>query len=186
MLLPGGADSWGTSSRPEQTTGASRTSPIANVIFARLYHRSVNYELFMGEALAEAGQGGEAGERPIGVVAVVDEAMVARARERVVEMDDPTAHAVILALREASRRLGRDRLADATIFSTLEPCAMCIGALLQADVGSLVYAAPNGRDGAAGSVVQLAQHPDLPHRLRVISGIRRDEADRLFSVTATR
>jgi len=141
----------------------------------------MNYELFMGEALAEAQLASERGERPIAAVAVVDEAMVARAHDRVEATNDPTAHAVVLALREAARRLGRVRLADATIFTTQEPCAMCVGALLAGDVEALVYAVPNDRDGAAGTVIQLAQHPALPRRIKVVSGIRRDEVEALFA-----
>jgi tRNA(adenine34) deaminase len=144
----------------------------------------MNYELYMGEALAEAQLAASRGERPIAAVAVVEQAMVARAHDRVEAMNDPTAHAVIMALREAARRLGRVRLADATIFTTVEPCAMCVGALLQSDVEALVYASPNPRDGAAGSVIQLAQHPDLRVRLKVVSGIRRDEADALLAAAA--
>ena len=140
----------------------------------------MNYELFMGEALAEARNAAARGERPIAAVAVVDEAMVARAHDRVQESTDPTAHAVVVALREAARKLGTARLADATIFTTLEPCAMCVGALLESDVEALVYAVPNRADGACGTVIQLAQHDSLPRRLRVISGIRRDEAEELF------
>jgi tRNA(adenine34) deaminase len=140
----------------------------------------MNYELFMGEALAEAELAIERGERPIAAVAVVDEAMVARAHDRVESTNDPTAHAVVVALREAARRLGRVRLADATIFSTLEPCAMCVGALLESDVEALVFALPNDRDGAAGTVLQLAQHAALPRRIKVVSGIRREEAEALF------
>ncbi len=141
----------------------------------------MNYELFMGEALAEARNALAMGERPSAAVAVVDEAMVARAHDRVEESNDPTAHAVVVALREAARKLGRDRLANATIFATLEPCAMCVGALLQSDVEALVYAVPNSEDGAAGTVLQLAQHPALGRRLRIVSGIRRDEAEELFA-----
>ena len=140
----------------------------------------MNYELFMGEALAEAQLAAARGERPIAAVAVVDEAMVARAHDRVEEGNDPTAHAVVMAVREAARRLGRTRLADATIFTTLEPCAMCVGALLECDVEALVYAMPNEVDGAAGTVLQLAQHGALPRRIKVVSGIRRDEAAALF------
>lgn len=140
----------------------------------------MNYELFMGEALAEAQLALGRGERPIAAVAVVDEAMVARAHDRVEQANDPTAHAVVVALREAARRLGRTRLADATIFTTQEPCAMCVGALLEADVEALVYALANTVDGAAGTVVQLAQHSSLPRRIKVVSGIRRDEAEALF------
>ena len=146
---------------------------------------AMNYELFMGEALAEAQLAVERGERPYAAVAVVDEAMVARAHDRVEQADDPTAHAVVVALRDAARRLGRTRLADATIFSTFEPCAMCVGALLESDVEALVFAVPNRRDGAAGSVIQLAQHQSLPRRIKVVSGIRRDEVEALFAATST-
>jgi tRNA(adenine34) deaminase len=145
----------------------------------------MNYELFMGEALAEASLAIERGERPIAAVAVVDEAMVARAHDRVEQTDDPTAHAVVSALREAARRLGRTRLADVTIFTTQEPCSMCVGALLASDVEALVYAVPNSRDGAAGTVIQLAQHPSLPRRIKVVSGIRREEAEALFATAPT-
>ena len=135
----------------------------------------------MGEALAEARMALSRGERPIAAVAVVDEAMVARAHDRVREANDPTAHAVVVALREAARKLGADRLADATIFTTLEPCTMCVGALLESNVDALVFAVPNRTDGAAGTVVQLAQHDALPRRMNVISGIRRAEAEELFA-----
>jgi len=141
----------------------------------------MNYQLFMGEALAEAQLAAERGERPIAAVAVVDEAMVARAHDRVEATNDPTAHAVVGALREAARRLGRVRLADATIFATQEPCPMCVGALLASDVDALVYAVPNDREGAAGTVIQLAQHPALLRRIKVVSGIRRDEVETLFT-----
>ena len=140
----------------------------------------MNYELFMGEALAEAQLALSRGERPDAAVAVVDEAMVARAHDRVQETNDPTAHAVVMALREAARKLGTARLADATIFATREPCLMCVGALLESDVEALVYAVANDHDGAAGTVVQLAQHPSLPRRIKIVSGIRRDEARALF------
>jgi len=146
----------------------------------------MNYELFMGEALAEAKLALEKGERPVAAVAVVDEAMVARAHDRVQETNDPTAHAVVVALREASRKLGRIRLADATIFATHEPCPMCVSALLQSDVEALVFAMPNGLEGAAGSVIQLAQHPSLPRQIKIVSGIRRDEAAALFETVVAR
>jgi tRNA(adenine34) deaminase len=142
----------------------------------------MNYELFMGEALAEARLARERGERPIAAVAVVHDAMVARAHDRVRETNDPTAHAVVVALREAARKMGTAQLGDATIFTTLEPCAMCVGALLESDVEALVYAVPNVVDGACGSVIQLAQHAGLPRRMRVVSGIRRDEAEELMAV----
>jgi tRNA(adenine34) deaminase len=146
----------------------------------------MNYELFMGEALAEAQLALGRGERPNAAVAVVDEAMVVRAHDRVQETNDPTAHAVVVALRETARKLGSVRLADATIFTTEEPCAMCVGALLESDVEALVFALANPHSGAAGTVIQLAQHPALPRRIKIVSGIRRDEAEALFLPLATR
>ncbi len=144
----------------------------------------MNYELYMGEALAEARTAVAAGERPHAAVAVVDEAMVARAHDRVHESDDPTAHAVILALREAARRVGRDRLREATIFCTMEPCPMCVGALLASDVEELVFAAPNREAGAAGTIIQLADHPSMRRRIKVVSGIRQDEVEELYAAAA--
>jgi tRNA(adenine34) deaminase len=144
----------------------------------------MNYELFMGEALAEAQLAAARGERPVAAVAVVNDAMVARAHDRVHETNDPTAHAVVVALRDAARKLGTWRLDEATIFATLEPCAMCVGALLASDVQALVFAAPNELEGAAGTVIQLAQHPALPRRMEVVSGIRRSEAEDLFELAA--
>ena len=141
----------------------------------------MNYELFMGEALAEAQLALSRGARPVAAVAVVHEAMVSRGHDRVADSNDPTAHAVVVTLRDAAKRLGTARLSDATIFSTLEPCPMCVGALIASDVAALVYAVPNQRDGAAGTVVQLAQHAALRRRMTVVSGIRRDEAEELFN-----
>jgi len=148
---------------------------------AGLYDRRMNYELFMGEALAEAQIALDQGKTPIGAVAVVNDAMVARAHDRVQESNDPTAHAVVVALREATRKMGRARLAEATIFVTREPCPMCVGALLASDVEALVFAVPNRVDGAAGGVIQLAQDDRLTRRLRIVSGIRCEEAEELFS-----
>lgn len=144
----------------------------------------MNYELYMGEALAEAKAAVTRGERPHAAVAVLDEAMVARGHDRVRESEDPTAHAVIMALREAARRVGKDRLRDVTIFCTMEPCPMCVGALLASDVEALVYAIPNRTDGAAGTVLQLAEHPGLGRRVKVVSGIRRDEVEELYAAAA--
>lgn len=141
----------------------------------------MNYELFMGEALAEAQLALDQGKAPIGAVAVVSDAMVARAHDKVQETNDPTAHAVIVALREAARKLGRNRLADATIFVTREPCPMCVGALLACDVEALVFAVSNPIDGAAGGALQLAQDGRLSRKLKVVSGIRCDEAEDLFA-----
>jgi tRNA(adenine34) deaminase len=139
----------------------------------------MNYELFMGEALAEARLAAQRGAPAVGAVAVMNDAMVARGSNRVGESSDPTAHAVVVALRAAARKLGTLRLSDLVIFTTLEPCPMCVGALLECDVAALIYAVPNPVDGAAGSVVQLAQHPGFGRRLDVVSGICRVEAEEL-------
>jgi tRNA(adenine34) deaminase len=140
----------------------------------------MNYELFMGEALAEARAAAGRGAPPVGAIAVMNDAMVARGANRVADSSDPTAHAVLAALREAARKLGTVRLTDVTIFTTLEPCPMCVGALLECDVAALVFAAPNPVCGAAGTVIQLANHPGLGRRLDVVSGIRRAEAEELI------
>jgi tRNA(adenine34) deaminase len=145
----------------------------------------MNYELFMGEALAEAQLAVEDGRAAVGAVAVVNDAMVARGHDRVREANDPTAHAVIVVLREAARKLGRARLVDATIFVTREPCPMCVGALLAGDVEALVFAASNRVEGAAGTVLQLAQDGRLGRRLKVVSGIRCDEAEELLAQAVT-
>ncbi len=105
--------------------------------------RRMNYELFMGEALAEARLAAARGAPPVGAIAVMNEAMVARGSHRVTKGNDPTAHAVVVALREAARKLATPHLSDVTIFTTLEPCPMCVGVLLQCDVAALVYAMPN-------------------------------------------
>jgi tRNA(adenine34) deaminase len=145
---------------------------------------AMNYELYMGEALEEARAAVARGERPHAAVAVLDEAMVARGHDRVLETDDPTAHAVVVALREAARRVGSARLRDVTMFTTMEPCPMCVGALLASDVEALVFAVPNRRDGAAGTVVQLAENPALSRRLKIVSGIRRAEIEELYATRA--
>jgi tRNA(adenine34) deaminase len=145
----------------------------------------VNYELFMSEAIAEAKRGAAEGEEPVGAVAVIDDAMIARDHDRQGLTDDPTAHAVLLTVQAASRKLGARRLSEATIFTTHEPCAMCVGALLLAGVRSLVYAIADPERGAAGSVVQLARDPSLGHQLSVVSGVREEEARRLETESAS-
>jgi tRNA(Arg) A34 adenosine deaminase TadA len=138
----------------------------------------VNYELYMGAALAEAREAVRNGETLDGAVAVLDEAMVARGHPQVVTTGDPTAHAVMVVVREAARRLGRADLSGLIVFSAVEPCAMCVGALLEADVDGLVYATPDAKAGATGSVA--------PGRLSVVSGIMAREAAELRVVAARR
>jgi len=144
----------------------------------------MNYELFMAEAIAEARRGGEEGEVPVGAVAVLDDAMIARDHDRMQLQGDPTAHAVLLTLQAAARKLEQRRLPEVTIFVTHEPCSMCVGAMLETQVGTLVFAVPDERRGAAGGAVQLARDGALPHQLSVVSGVRESEARRLASDSA--
>ncbi len=141
----------------------------------------MNYELYMSAALAEARAAMAAGEAADGAVAVLDEALVARGRPQVAATGDPTAHAVIGVLREAARRLGRPNLSGLIVFTAVEPCVMCVGAMLESDVDGLVFAMPDARSGAAGSAIQLTSGDSLPRRLTVVSGIMQREAAELGS-----
>jgi tRNA(adenine34) deaminase len=144
----------------------------------------VNYELFMAEAIAEARRGAEEGETPIGAVAVLDDAMIGRDHDRRQQTDDPTAHAVLRAVQAAAHKLEGHRLSEVTIFTTHEPCAMCVGALVEARVEVLVFAVRDPLRGCAGSVLDLARSPVLPHQISVISGVREAEARRLSDEAA--
>lgn len=140
----------------------------------------------MGAALAEAKAAMKAGDKADGAVAVLDEALVARGRNKVESSGDPTAHAVMVVLREAARRMGRSKLSGMIIFSTNEPCTMCVGALLESDVDGLVFALPDAADGAAGSTNGSAADA-LRRRVRVVSGIMQAEAAELREgITAAR
>jgi tRNA(adenine34) deaminase len=141
----------------------------------------MNYELYMAEAIAEARRGGEEGEVPVGAVAVLDDAMIARDHDRITLQRDPTAHAVLLTLQAMARKIEPRRLPEVTIFTTHEPCAMCVGALMEVGVGALVFAMTDDVRGAAGTVIQLARMNELPHQLSVVSGVREAEARRLAS-----
>ena len=133
----------------------------------------------MAEAIAEARRGADEGESPIGAVAVLDDAMIGREHDRRLQTNDPTAHAVLRAVQAAANKLDGHRLSEVTIFATLEPCAMCVGALVEARVEVLVFAVRDPERGCAGSVLDLARSPALPHQVSVISGVREAEAKRL-------
>ena len=128
----------------------------------------------MAEALVEAQRAYDAGEVPVGCVVVVDDMIVGRGYDRREQLSDPTAHAEVLAIRAAAARIGSWRLARATVFVTLEPCVMCMGALLHARVETLVYGAASPKSGAVESVLELAAMPGLNHRMSVRSGVERD------------
>ena len=129
----------------------------------------------MGLALAEAEQAAAEGEVPIGAVLVFAGEVVAQAHNRRETDHDATAHAEMLVIREACRKLKRWRLTGATLYVTIEPCPMCAGALVMSRVGRLVYGSPDFRAGAVESIFNVVQHPSLNHRLAVTAGVRQDE-----------
>jgi tRNA(adenine34) deaminase len=130
---------------------------------------------FMQEALAEAREAAAGGEVPIGAVMVHNGRILARAGNRTIRDCDPTAHAEIVTRREAARILGNYRLADTTLYVTIEPCSMCAGAMIQARVPRLVYGVDEPRGGAVQSCFGVLSHPDLNHRVQVTSGILRSD-----------
>ncbi len=125
----------------------------------------------MAAALEQARFGQVAGEVPVGAVAVIDGAIVARAFNQPIAASDPTAHAEILVLREAARQAGNYRLTDTTVYVTVEPCLMCVGALLHARVREVVYGAAEPKWGAIVSTIRAADTPGLNHRFTVTGGI---------------
>ena len=133
-------------------------------------------------ALDEARAAEAAGEVPVGAIVVSPTGEVlARANNRVLRDHDPTAHAEIVALRAAGLALANYRLLDCTLFCTLEPCAMCAGAILHARIARLVYAAPDPKAGACGSVLSVMNHPALNHRVELASGLLADESSTLLT-----
>jgi tRNA(adenine34) deaminase len=135
---------------------------------------------FMQAALDEARQAAEAGEVPIGALVVREGAIIASGQNRVLRDLDPTAHAEIVALRVAAAAIGNYRLMGCTLYVTLEPCAMCAGAMIHARLDRLVFAAADPKAGAAGSVLSVLNHPQLNHQMLVEQGILADESTELL------
>lgn len=131
---------------------------------------------WMRLALAEAEKALAAGDVPIGALAVRAGVVIGAGYNRREADGDPTAHAEMLALRQAARQVGHWRLEDVTLYCTLEPCAMCAGAMVLARLPRLVYAAPDPKAGAGGSVLNILAHPQLNHRVEAIGGVLADEA----------
>jgi tRNA(adenine34) deaminase len=130
---------------------------------------------FMRMALEEAREARRAGEVPVGAIVVVDGEVVGRGFNQPIGAHDPTAHAEIVAIRDAARRVGNYRLTDATLYVTVEPCLMCVGAMVHARIGMLVYGAPEPKAGAVASTQRAHEHPALNHRLSVVGGVLEDE-----------
>jgi tRNA(adenine34) deaminase len=130
---------------------------------------------YMQLALEEARLAAEAGEVPIGAVLVQDEKVLARGGNRTIRECDPTAHAEIVTLREASRALQNYRLSGTTMYVTLEPCAMCAGAIIQARVPRVVYGADDPKGGAVRTCFAVLSHPKLNHQVQTTAGILAEE-----------
>ena len=135
---------------------------------------------FMHEALAEARAAAEAGEVPIGAVAVISGEIVGRGQNRVLRDIDPTAHAEMVAMRAAARAMGNYRLVECELFVTLEPCAMCAGSMIHARLERLIYGASDPKAGAAGSVLEVVNHPRLNHQMLVTAGVLGEECGELL------
>lgn len=135
---------------------------------------------FMSEALAEAKSAAAAGEVPIGAVAVLRGEIVGRGQNRVLRDCDPTAHAEIVALRAAARAIGNYRLLDCELYVTLEPCAMCAGAMIHARLARLIFGAADPKAGAAGSVLEVLNHPRLNHQMQVTAGVLGEDCRELL------
>jgi tRNA(adenine34) deaminase len=135
---------------------------------------------FMGAALEQATRALSAGEVPVGAVVVVADRIAGSGYNRSIGDSDPTAHGEIVALRQAAQAIGNYRIPDATVYVTLEPCPMCIGAMLHARIGRLVFGACDPKAGAAGSVVDLCNDRRLNHRIEVNGGLLADECRRLL------
>jgi tRNA(adenine34) deaminase len=131
-------------------------------------------------ALDEARQGLQLGEVPVGAVVVLDGQVVAAGFNQPIRAVDPTAHAELVALRRAARALGNYRLPGTTLYVTLEPCLMCVGATLNARVASVVYGAPEPKSGAIASILTLADVP-ANHRFEVVAGVLEDECRQLLA-----
>ena len=130
---------------------------------------------FMGEALRLAREAEAAGEVPVGAVLVLNGEIVAAGQNAPITLNDPTAHAEIQALRQAASAVGNYRLPGSTLYVTLEPCAMCAGAMVHARVQRLVYGCSDLRSGAAGTVFSIADSESLNHRVEIVPGVREDE-----------
>ena len=135
----------------------------------------------MDEALLLAAEAASQGEVPVGALVVYDGQIVGRGYDTRESTCDPVAHAEVLAIREAAARLGKWRLSGCTLYVTLEPCVMCMGAVLHARMDCVVYGAASPKWGAVESVLELAEFPDLNHRVQVRSGVRHDECSALLS-----
>lgn len=137
-------------------------------------------ERFMRRALREAEQAAKEEEVPVGAVVVQDGRVIARAHNRPIHLNDPSAHAEILALRRAAKKLGNYRLGGCDLYVTIEPCAMCAGAIVHARLRRVVFGAPDPKAGASGSALKVLNHPKLNHRAEVVRGALAEDCARIL------
>jgi tRNA(adenine34) deaminase len=135
---------------------------------------------WMELALVEARKAADAGEVPVGALVIKDGEMIGRAGNRNLRDHDPSAHAEIVALRLAAEHLGNHRLTGCILYATIEPCAMCAGAIIHSRISRLVYGARDVKAGAAGSVLDVINHPRLNHKLEVVSGLLEDRCSEIL------
>ena len=135
---------------------------------------------YMHLALEEARAAAAAGEVPIGAILVYEEKIIARSGNRTIRDNDPTAHAEIVVIREASRVLQNYRLSDASLYVTLEPCAMCAGAMIQARIAKLIFGADDPRGGAVSTCFEVLSHPRLNHQVAFVPGVLAEESAALL------
>lgn len=133
------------------------------------------HEPFMRAALDQARAAGDLGEVPVGAVVVLDGRIVGRGFNQPIGATDPTAHAEVAALRDAARAVGNYRLSGATLYVTIEPCLMCVGAMVHARIGTVVFGAPEPKAGALVSTIAAHELPSLNHRLTVVGGVLESE-----------
>jgi tRNA(adenine34) deaminase len=151
-------------------------------VMANCRHNSrMNDDFWMNEALAQARQAGAAGEVPVGAVVVLDGQIIGRGFNQPIGRHDPTAHAEVMALRDAAARIGNYRLPGATLYVTLEPCLMCAGAMMHARVARVVFGAQDPKTGVAGSVLDLFAEQRLNHHAEIAGGVRAVECGQLLS-----
>lgn len=135
---------------------------------------------FMRDALALAAQARDRGEVPVGAVVVLDDVVAGRGYNQPISARDPTAHAEIVAIRDAAARLENYRLTGAVIYVTIEPCQMCVGAMVHARIARLVYGAPEPKAGAIESAVRALDHPSLNHRVEAAGGVLADDCRQMM------
>lgn len=134
----------------------------------------------MQQALALAQRGHERGEVPIGAVVVLGDEVIGEGFNQPISSNDPTAHAEIVALRDAARRVGNYRLTGATLYVTIEPCQMCVGAMVHARIARVVYGTPEPKAGAIESAMRAHEHPSLNHRMEATGGLLEHECRELI------